>query len=188
MDERFERQLNVKRKYVVVYALVLLSIVIVGIFLAFLPDRVPMHYNMAGEINRFGSKYENLIFPLFVAVRAAVFVPMVKYRAKKGRPNNEKVLLIATIVVPACLIGTEISSLWKALTFSPAVPQETNSLEAFKFVAMGLGILMVVLGNLLPKSTRNSVVGLRISWSMKNDVVWQKVNALADIHPSCAAR
>ena len=60
-----------KKGYWVIAALVLLSIVVSVIFISMMPDQVPMHYNAAGQVDRMGSKYENLIFPgamIFVGI------------------------------------------------------------------------------------------------------------------------
>jgi uncharacterized membrane protein len=35
------------------------------------------------------------------------------------------------------------------------------------------------MGNYMPKTKRNSIVGMRIIWSMYNDVTWQKTNRFA---------
>ena len=53
-----------KKLYYLCCFIMLISIVGTTIFIALMPDIVPMHYNLQGEINRMGSKYENLIFPL----------------------------------------------------------------------------------------------------------------------------
>ncbi len=37
-----------------------------AIVLQFMPDQVPMHYDAVGNIDRWGSKYENLIFPVII--------------------------------------------------------------------------------------------------------------------------
>lgn len=37
-----------------------------------------------------------------------------------------------------------------------------------------LGISMIIIGNIMPKVRVNSVMGLRTSWSMKNETTWKK--------------
>jgi len=41
-------------------------------------------------------------------------------------------------------------------------------------VSIGIGALLIVLGNIMPKMRRNALFGLRTKWSMANDTVWQK--------------
>ena len=50
----------------VMWLVSLIPLVITGITLSFLPDTVPMHYDAEGVIDRWGSKYENLEFPLII--------------------------------------------------------------------------------------------------------------------------
>ena len=51
-----------------------------------------------------------------------------------------------------------------------------KELEAIvmKFTGIAIGILLVILGNIMPKMRRNAMFGLRTKWSMSNDSVWQK--------------
>ena len=49
-----------KKLYALCYGVILLCIVGTAILLIFTPDTIPVHYNFAGEVDRFGSKYENL--------------------------------------------------------------------------------------------------------------------------------
>lgn len=50
-----------KKLYSVLYAVLLICVLGTVIFLILSPDRIPVHYNFAGEVDRIGSKYENLI-------------------------------------------------------------------------------------------------------------------------------
>ena len=74
-----------KNKYKVIWGLMILPFIVTGIFLAFMPDQVPMHYNLSGQIDRIGSKYENLIFPLLTDVMGAFFLYIIKYLNKKAK-------------------------------------------------------------------------------------------------------
>ena len=40
-----------------------LPIIITAIVLQFMPDKIPAHYGISGEIDRWGSKFEYIIFP-----------------------------------------------------------------------------------------------------------------------------
>ena len=44
-----------------------------------------------------------------------------------------------------------------------------------------IGLFQIVFGNIMPKLRRNSFIGLRTSWSMANDDVWQKSQRFAGI-------
>ena len=50
----------------IMWAISFISLIGTVIVLQFMPDRIPMHYDMAGNIDRWGSKYESLIFPILI--------------------------------------------------------------------------------------------------------------------------
>lgn len=158
-----------KKGYWAILALVLLSIVVSVIFISMMPDQVPMHYNAAGQVDRMGSKYENLIFP---GAMIFVGIPMILAGQKKGIKRSEETVLLAIgISILAAFNVLNVILLYKALTYEPGA---TLDMEMSKLVFVILGVLLVVLGNVMPKVRRNSMVGLRTFWSKSSDAVWQK--------------
>lgn len=41
--------------------------------------------------------------------------------------------------------------------------------------------MFIVLGNYIPKTKRNNFIGIRVSWSMYNDVTWMKCNRCGSV-------
>jgi uncharacterized membrane protein len=50
----------------------------------------------------------------------------------------------------------------------------------------GIGLFFILLGNILPKIRRNSIVGIRFSWTMTNDEIWRKVHYYGGIYTVAA--
>jgi len=73
-----------KKLYALCYGVILLCIVGTAILLIFTPDTIPVHYNFAGEVDRFGSKYENLIWPIFT-IYGSIFHSTCKTKTQKRR-------------------------------------------------------------------------------------------------------
>ena len=154
--------------------------------LGILPDSVPMHYGFAGNIDRWGSKYESLIFPVLILLFSLFWTLLAGYYERKairtadekesaGLKSNAKVLSITGVCMAAMYTVMQGFSLYKSyrLASSQEVPQ------AFDFVrltAILLGLLFIVLGNIMPKTRNNSIVGARTRWSMYNDNTWRKSN------------
>ena len=42
-----------------------------------------------------------------------------------------------------------------------------------------MGIVMIVIGNYLPKTHRNYIIGIRLPWTLENDENWRKTHRLA---------
>ena len=58
---------------------------------------------------------------------------------------------------------------FKGIEDLSSVPIDLN-----KILFSLLGILMIVIGNVMPKLRMNSVAGLRTVWSLKNETTWKK--------------
>ena len=146
-----------KKLYALCYGVILLFIVGTAILLILTPDTIPVHYNFAGEVDRFGSKYENLIWPIFTITMGAFFILLAKQKRKKGETVNEKILLYTGICTLLCVML-----------------KHPRRIIVCEFTGIAIGILLVILGHIMPKMRRNAMFGLRTKWSMTNDSVWQK--------------
>lgn len=162
-----------KKLYALCYGVILLCIVGTAILLIFTPDTIPAHYNFAGEVDRFGSKYENLIWPIFTIIMGAFFILLAKQQRKKGETVTEKILLYTGICTLLFFAALGFYFMLKAIRYDPDAAA-TVSIDAMKFTGIAIGILLVILGNIMPKMRRNAMFGLRTKWSMTNDSVWQK--------------
>ena len=159
-----------KKLYAIMFALAAISVVGTAVLIIFMPDTVPAHYNCAGEIDRWGSKYENLIFPV-IAVLAAALVAAV---AKKPEDAVPKKVLLWTGVCSILLL--DIMGFYFMLKDFSATPEAgTGAADSvIKLMSIGVGVIFIILGNLMPKVKRNGLFGLRTSWSMENDEIWHK--------------
>lgn len=149
-------------------ALVLLGFVVAAILLALMPARVPVHYNAAGEIDRIGSKYEYLLLPCFCALFAGAFLLLARYLSRKDA-RNARALHICNLAMCASFDVLNAILMCKALSAQPFA-----NVDPAKLSAIFLGVLLIILGNIMPKATRNAAFGLRTTWSTKNDTVWQR--------------
>lgn len=162
-----------KNKYRIVAFLAVLPLIVSCIALIFLPDRVPMHYDIAGEIDRWGAKYQVLIIPAIIIGTAFFLLLMAKhYGSKKEAYNNEKVLLYASNALIIFL--NMLCYYFLYLAFVNARGRVINQINSMQITFMTLGLLLIVLGNIMPKLKTNIVLGVRTKWSMENEQTWFK--------------
>lgn len=161
-----------KKLYNLILLLMVLGFVATALLLLYTPDTVPIHYNAAGEIDRFGSKYEIYTFPALASADAALFLLLARQRAKKGENSEEKALLIVALCSLVLLLSMGFYFQWKAMRYEPAAGAGIDGIV--RLFAMIFGFMLIVLGNLMPKMRRNGLFGLRTKWSMENDRTWQK--------------
>lgn len=133
-----------------------------------LPDSVPVHWNIAGEADRYGSPAEAaFLLPVVLAVliglmQAALprLMPATPDYAATRRVYEQIVMMVLCfmlymqVITAQAMLGRQI-----ALT---------------SWVVGGAGALFVLMGNLLPKLKRNVVAGVRLPWALRDDVVWAK--------------
>ena len=157
-----------------------------AIVLQFMPDQVPMHYDAVGNIDRWGSKYENLIFPLIILVMSLFWTLLISYYEKKalretdekesaGARSNAKVIGIASLCMAVMFTVMQGFILYGAYT-EVVSGATTWSVDIGKVSVILMGIIFIVLGNFMTKTRINSTVGVRVSWSMYNDNTWRKSN------------
>lgn len=151
----------------------------------FLPDEVPLHYDMEGAVDRYGSKYEMFIMTALAAVFVVfwqLFVTLFERKARRAADEkaqkearaNAKLLIYAGAFQTAVMTVIQLIFAFAACNVN-AMPLD-SMMWTFTVLTVACGIGEIVLGNILPKTRRNSAIGVRTTWSMKNDAVWAKSN------------
>lgn len=166
-----------RKLYFILASIILISTFASAVLLTLLPDTVPLHYDFNGNIDRYGSKYEMLLFPGILLITGCVFIPVALNERKKGERSNEKPILYAAIGTCLPLAALGIYLMAKSINKTEPV----NAESIMTFAGIGIGVTLIILGNIIPKTRLNSTIGLRTTWSMKNERVWQKSQRLAGI-------
>ena len=173
---------TVKTKKWLYYFLMLLPLAATLIALPLLPDRIPAHYGMDNQVDRWGSKYEALLVPAFTLLFGLIMLAAARCAARQekkgndsGQPsntNNEKVTLITGLCV---LLLFNLMSFYFLYTDLHQVENLSElPIDIISLVFACLGLLLIVCGNLMPKVKNNSIIGLRTKWSRKNEITWKK--------------
>lgn len=163
-----------KAKKIVFYVLMFLPLAAVLIALQFLPEQIPAHYNFNNQVDRWGSKYEALIFPAFTLVMGGIMLVIAKYLTKheENGKNNESICIIAGIV--SLVIFNIMTGYFLYVDFNGVENPSSIAIDINQISFGILGVGMIILGNVMPKLRMNSLIGLRTSWSMKNEDTWKK--------------
>jgi uncharacterized membrane protein len=134
-----------------------------------LPEKVPMHWNGAGEIDRYGDKTE-LVGVLFLLVGINYFVfliiPYVDPKQKLQNMGNK--LNIMRMILTLFMSALAIFILYSV--------QQKSSNPGFVFVIIGL--LFAFLGNYFKTIKPNYFIGIKTPWTLENEEVWKKTHEL----------
>ncbi len=91
------------------------------LLLLLLPERIPAHYNLYGEVDRWGSRLEVLLLPLCCLVVGLIWKRFIQ-KMSLAQPQNQKPMLIAGCSLLAALDA--LSCVFLFFSFSAAdVPQ-----------------------------------------------------------------
>lgn len=170
-----------KGKKIVYFILMLLPLVATLVLMPLFPEQIPAHYGADGLVTRWGSKWELIILPAATLLMAGFF-PLVAKLVRAAEPdgkNNEKVLLVsgcATLLLFNVMTGYFLYTAYYQLENLSEVPVDMN-----RIVFVVLGIVLIIVGNVMPKARMNSLCGLRTPWSMKNEVTWKKCQRFGGI-------
>lgn len=163
-----------KKRKLICYIMMFLPLVINLAALPFLPEKIPAHYGFDNQVDRWGSKYEALLYPIVTILMGYYFLAMARVAAKQEEngENNEKVLLAASIITMAVfnvLNGYSLYTDFKKVENLSEVP-----VNLYQLLFGILGVFMIIIGNIMPKLRMNSMIGLRTKWSMQDEVTWKK--------------
>ena len=167
-----------KKFHTVIFLIIALSFAAIGVMISYMPAEVPVHYNALGEIDSMGSPYTYLVFPALSALSALILIPVSKTCTK---PSERKTLQYTTIFTVLLFAVLGIFFSYRALVYDPGQVSPEASTNIFKLTFIILGLLLVFIGNKMPKIRQNHIIGLRTKWSLASDSVWQKSNRFAAI-------
>ena len=174
---------------IIKWILVALTVLSTIIMLFVLPDTVPVHFDINGMADRWGSKFELLILPVVLIACAFSMEPLKNSYINKSKNANDekekaehltnaKVLNITSVITMFLFAIMNFITLYN--TYIIVYPDSTlPQLDLMRAVGVVMGIVIVLLGNYMPKTRLNSNIGFRLPWTMYNDNTWNKSNRFA---------
>ena len=169
----------------------LIPVAVTSIVLQFMPDIIPMHHDLAGNTDRWGSKMESFIFPVIIMFITLFWYLLIRvYEKKAVNAEVEKEQLEAKSAAKVLsIVGLSQAVMFGIMhyfiLYSSYVQASTggskSTIDIAKVSCILCGIMFVVLGNFMTKAKKNSVVGVRTVSSMHNDNTWRKSNRFGAI-------
>ena len=135
-----------------------------------LPESVPFHWNVSGEVDRYVSKAVAVFLMPCVMLAFHWFCALVTSADPKRQNHSEKVMQLVLWLIPA------ISVCMNALIYATALGKGVR-IEAFMPILLGL--VFAVIGNYLPKCKQSHTVGIRLPWTLHSEENWNRTHRLA---------
>lgn len=137
-----------------------------------LPDQIPIHWNIEGEVDDYASRFWGVFmlpFTNLLVLLIFTFMPLLDPR-KENYPKfsrSYRAIKAITVVFFAVL---------HFLVLAFALGYE---LDISRIVVVGAALLFIVMGNYLPKVKHNYFVGVRVPWTLASEKVWKKTHRFA---------
>jgi uncharacterized membrane protein len=143
-------------------------------FLAYphLPDKVPTHWNLAGEVDGWGTAWQGaFMMPLIMIGVFILLLLLPKIDPKrKNYANMGKAYTTLMLVIMVFFTVMYFGTLGTALGYMENIPSLTQ---------IGVGALFVILGNYMGKLKHNYFMGIRTPWTLASEEVWYRTHRLA---------
>lgn len=137
-----------------------------------LPDPMPSHWNAGGEVDDYMAlPWGALILPLMMFGMWLLFLALPAI-SPKGFRMSRFMGVYATII--NTILAFQLLITGVVLAAGMGYPVDMN-----RVVPIGVGVLFVVIGNYLGKTTRNFFLGVRTPWTLASDEVWRRTHRLA---------
>jgi uncharacterized membrane protein len=134
-----------------------------------LPETIPTHFDASGNPTGWSSRFFGAwMVPLFLVGMWGLFrvLPAIDPRgtnyAKFGGAFEGIIVSIMLF-----MLGMHVIVLRASLGYPVAMQ---------RVIPIGLGALLVAIGNLLPRARPNWFIGIRTPWTLSSDRVWEKTH------------
>ena len=160
------------RNYFLIAAFLIIATLIVTLIVyPELPSRVPMHWNLRGEVNRYGDKLEIFLMPAAMAVIALLFAALPWLSPRRFEVDTfRSTYLYIMLLVLAFMAYVHVLTIWAALS---------KPLDFNRALMGALFLLLALLGNLLGRVRRNFYIGVRTPWTLASEKVWDATHRFA---------
>ena len=134
-------------------------------------DHIPVHFNLVGNIDRYGSRFEGLlVLPL-----VASFLYLALTAWPRIDPRGKGFGLFAR---PFAIVRFGIMALMLAV-YAVVVLSALGRPVTVELIPVAVGLIVALLGNYLPKTQPNWLFGVRTPWTLTSDLSWRLTHRLA---------
>ncbi len=150
----------------------ILSVVYSVVYSAILPDRVPTHWNIHGQVDGYGSKWLPLLMGPCLVAMVLVFTLILPALSPKGFRMDRFGRTYAYVF----LLCSVLMAALHALIVQGAAGSSIAINQALLAVVF---LFFALFGNVMGKVKRNFYVGVRTPWTLASEDVWDATHKSA---------
>ncbi len=160
------------RKTLIITTIIILLPVLAGVILwNKLPEQFPIHFNAAGEVDGWSSRAFGVFGLPLILVAFQWLCGLGSLKMDPKAENLEgKVFSLVLWIIPV------ISVLLNALVYCTALGMNMNVQIIMPLL---IGLLMVIIGNWLPKCKQTYTLGIKLPWTLADENNWNRTHRFA---------
>lgn len=156
------------KKEIVFNILMFLPMVVVIISLFYLPDSIPAHYGDGFAVDRWGSKYETLIYGVIPMIFGGIMKTIDQTEKKE---SNKKFRIYGGIIGLSVFNIIILGFIYNAFRLTSSAA-ELIAINLAQIILVTLGISLILMGNAIPKTKMNKLTGIRYSGEIQDEKTW----------------
>ena len=134
-----------------------------------LPEQIATHWGANGQADGYSGKaFAVFGMPCILAV-LQLFVSFITLNDPKRRNIHKKPLTLTFWIIPV------MSVIVNGITYAAALGME---IEVGIIISILVGILLIALGNYMPKLQQNYTIGIRVPWTLNSTENWNRTHRL----------
>ncbi len=137
-----------------------------------MPERVPVHWNLWGEVDGYGPGWINALLP--AAISVAMYAGMLLAPLIDPKRANYALFPDTMRVVRWTLTG-----LFVAMHFVLVLSGLGYPVDVPFVIRLALPVMVMVLGNSLGRVRHNYFVGFKLPWTLASEEIWVRTHRLA---------
>lgn len=158
-----------KQENIKLWILLAVTIIIGLVSYRYLPEQIPMHFDIAGNVDRYGGRIQIFLSPLIILFMIIVAEVARNVDPKKNSYNKfNKQYYLIFFIVSLLMLGIQLYTL--AFSFN------MNVVSISLLMPFAVGLLFTIIGNSMPKFKQNFYAGIRTSWTLSDEEVWVKTH------------
>ncbi|MDA0301544.1 MAG: SdpI family protein [Chloroflexi bacterium] len=132
---------------------------------------IPTHWNFRGEVDGYGGRFEGLLLTPLITLGLYVLLLLLP-RIDPGRANY------ASFTGPYAVIRASLTLMMGGMHALLVATALGYPVDAGRWIPVGAGALLVVMGNVMGKVRPNFFVGIRTPWTLTSTRSWEKTHRM----------
>jgi uncharacterized membrane protein len=161
----------IRRYFVIAAAVIATAWLATFLIYPRLPSQIPLHWNLSGQVDRYGSRENLLLMPGIMVVVVLLFAALPWLSPRRFEVDSFRSTYLYIMLLVVMLMGyLHALMVWAAFS---------KPLDLSRSLFGALFLFLVLIGNVLGKVKRNFYIGVRTPWALANEKVWYATHRFA---------